>query len=57
LAEADFLEAKKLQKDGEVDADKWLRLNESDRLHEEKITKIMANAEALKGKEYIDYLL
>jgi hypothetical protein len=46
-----------LEKADEGDADKWLRLNEADRLHEEKISKIMSNAEALKGKEYIDYLL
>ena len=32
-------------------------MTEADRLHEEKIGKIMADAESLKGKEYIDYLL
>jgi len=32
-------------------------LNEQDRIHEEKLASIMANAESLKGKEYIDYLL
>ena len=57
LAHEDFLEAKKLQKEGETDVDKWMKLNESDREHEEKIGKIMANADSLKGKEYIDYLL
>lgn len=57
LAKADFEEAKLLQKDNETDADKWIRLNEEDRIHEEKLKKIMENAESLKGKEYIDYLL
>jgi hypothetical protein len=57
LAEADFLEAQKLQKEGETDVEKWLKLNEDDRLHDEKINKIMANADSLAGKEYIDYLL
>ena len=37
LAHADFEEAKALQKEGEVDPDKWIRLNEEDRLHEEKL--------------------
>ena len=32
-------------------------MNEADRLHEEKLKAIMENAESLKGKEYIDYLL
>lgn len=32
-------------------------MNEQDRVHEEKLASIMANAESLKGKEYIDYLL
>lgn len=32
-------------------------MNEQDRIHEEKLASIMANAESLKGKEYIDYLL
>lgn len=57
MAKEDFEEAKKLQKEGETNAEKWLTLTEADRLHEEKISNIMANAEALKGKEYIDYLL
>ena len=57
LAQDDFEEAKKLEKEGETNADKWLAMNEADRVHEEKIGNIMANAEALKGKEYIDYLL
>jgi hypothetical protein len=46
-----------LQKEGETDVEKWMKLNESDRIHEEKITKIMENADSLAGKEYIDYLL
>ena len=46
-----------MQKEGETDTEKWIKLNEGDRLHEEKISKIMANADSLKGKEYIDYLL
>lgn len=57
MAKADFEEAKKLQKEGEKDADKWLALTEADRLHEEKISNIMANAESLSGKEYIDFYL
>jgi hypothetical protein len=57
MAEEDFLEAQKLQKEGEKDVEKWIKLNESDRLHDEKITKIMENADSLAGKEYIDYLL
>ena len=32
-------------------------MNKKDQEHEEKLTKIMANASSLKGKEYIDYLL
>ena len=57
LAKKDFEGAKKWQNDDETDVDKWLRLNEADRLHEEKLKKIMENADSLKGKEYIDYLL
>ena len=57
LAKADFEEAKKWQKDQETDVDKWLSLNEADRLHEEKLKAIMDNADSLAGKEYIDYLL
>jgi len=49
--------AQKLQKAGEIDAAKWIRLTEQDKEHEEKLASIMANAESLKGKEYIDYLL
>lgn len=57
MAKDDFEAAQKLQKEGETDAAKWIRLNEQDRVHEEKLASIMANAESLKGKEYIDYLL
>jgi len=57
LAHADFVEAEKLQKEGETDAAKWIKLNAQDQEHEEKLSEIMANAESLKGKEYIDYLL
>jgi len=57
LAIEDFEEAKKLEKEGEKDAAKWIRLTQEDIVHEENIKKIMENAEALKGKEYIDYLL
>ena len=32
-------------------------MTEEDKEHEEKLASIMANAESLKGKEYIDYLL
>lgn len=49
--------AQALQKEGEKDTDKWIALNKADQEHEERLTKIMANAEALKGKDYIDYLL
>ena len=34
-----------------------MRLNEEERAHQKKLTDIMSNAESLKGKEYIDYLL
>lgn len=57
LALADFVEAKKFQKEGETDTDKWIKLTSEDQLHEEKITNIMSNAGQLKGKEYIDYIL
>ena len=57
LAKVDFEDAKRWQNDQETDVDKWLRLNEADRLHEEKLKTIMENADSLKGKEYIDYLL
>lgn len=32
-------------------------MTEQDRVHEEKLAGIMANADSLAGKEYIDYLL
>ena len=57
LAIADFEEARKLQKEGETDADKWIRNTEADVTHYEKIAKIMENSQSLAGKEYIDYLL
>jgi hypothetical protein len=56
----DFNDAKKLvqnSKKDRDDCDKWIRLTEDDFEHHEKLTRIMANAESLKGKEYIDYLL
>ena len=53
----DFKEAEKLQKAGEQDASKWIARTEADIEHEEKLKKIMASADSLKGKEYIDYLL
>lgn len=34
-----------------------MALNKGDQEHEEKLKKIMSNAESLKGKEYLDYLL
>jgi len=57
LAKADFIEAKKIQNEGEADAEKWLKFTEEDEEHQNKLNAIMANAEALKGKEYIDYLI
>ena len=57
LAIEDFKEAEKLQKDGETDAVKWIKLTEEDQLHHTKICEIMANADSLKGKEYLDYLI
>ena len=57
LAVADFEEARKLQKEGETDADKWIRNTQADVTHYEKIAKIMENSQSLAGKEYIDYLL
>lgn len=32
-------------------------MNKGDQEHEEKLKKIMSNADSLKGKEYLDYLL
>jgi tetratricopeptide (TPR) repeat protein len=57
LAKADFEEAKKIEPEGVSEADKQLRLNEEERAHQKRLADIMANAESLKGKEYIDYLL
>ena len=59
-AVTDFTDAKKLVPNSKKDldeCDKWIRLTEDDRDHQEKLTRIMANADSLKGKEYIDYLL
>jgi hypothetical protein len=57
---ADFLEAKKLVQNSKKDlddCDKWIKLTEEDCEHQEMVTRLMANADSLKGKEYIDYLL
>ena len=57
MAIADFEEARKLQKETESDAEKWIKFTEADKEHTEKIATIMENAGSLAGKEYIDYLL
>lgn len=57
LAKQDFEEAKKIEQEGGTDCEKWLKLNEEDREHHKKINNIMCNADSLKGKEYIDYLI
>ena len=41
----------------ESDAKKWLRLCQEDQAHHENLSKIMASAKSLEGKEYLDYLL
>ena len=45
LAHDDFTAAKTIEKEGEKNSDKWIVLNEADRIHEEKLGQIMANAE------------
>ena len=59
LAKEDFEKAQSIAESDKdrADTEKWIRLTEEDRIHQEKLAKIMANAESLKGKAYIDYLI
>lgn len=41
----------------ETDPAKLKKQYEEDKLHNEHIAKIMSNAESLKGKDFIDFLL
>ena len=47
----------KLQPEGDTTAEKMIKLNEEERTYQNKLAEIMSNADSLKGKEYIDYLL
>ena len=52
----DLEESKKLFPE-ETDPDKLIALYKEDMEHDARVHKIMANADSLKGKEYIDFLV
>lgn len=56
MAIADIKEAMKLMP-GDKDAERYLKLNEEDMAMDVKVKHIMSNAELLKGKEYLDFIL
>eukprot|EP00347_Sterkiella_histriomuscorum_P021645 403333259 len=56
LALTDLIEAEKLTP-GDKDIARFTKLTEEDIEHEQKITNIMSNANLLKGKEYLDFIL